>query len=237
MRAELFSLALAAGACLGASRAAAQGTAAPRPWYRAITVNAFAEASYTYNFNRPDSGLNTLRVFDYDDQELKLDLVEVVVQEPASKRGDFGFRLDATVGQSVPKVAAAYGLFRDLDTGKAHDYDIHQMFVSWVAPLGKGLKIDAGKFITAFGMEVIEGYDGYNDNQTRAEMFDDPDGARTGTAQTLAEATLTPEWKLGKHFVLRGDLRRDQSGADVFEIRAAPASSQTTVTAAVLFTY
>ncbi|MBZ0088760.1 MAG: porin, partial [Thermoanaerobaculia bacterium] len=363
MRAALISLTLAVAANLGVSGlAAAQDAVNQEPWYQAITVNGFLEASYSHNFDRPESEINTLRVFDYDNGEVKLDVAELVVQKPASRPGELGFRFDATAGQSVPAVAAAAGLFRDSDTGEAHDYDLQQVFVSWIAPVGEGLRIDAGKFVTPFGMEVIEGYDGYNDNQTRsllfgyaipfthtglrvsypftgkltvsamvvqgwdnwqdnngakslvvqlalapsprwalylnamggpeqrddtrdrrnlynvvatfkpdgrlafgldgvigdeggllasgararwsavagyarwalggdfalalrAEMFDDPDGVRTGTAQTLHEVTLTPEWKLGEHFVLRGDLRRDHSDADVFQDHATPASS------------
>jgi hypothetical protein len=345
---------------------------ASEAWYEAIQVNGFAEASYSLNRNHPDSGLNTLRVFDFDDRELKLDVAELVVQRPAANPGELGFRFDAAAGQSVPKVSAASGLFRDSDTGEAHDYDLQQVYASWVAPLGKGVHLDAGKFVTPFGYEVIEGYDGYNDNQSRSflfgfaipfthtglragysftdevsstlmivqgwddwqdnndaksiglqvaltpspdwsvfvtamggpeqkddthddryvygltstwragdeltlgldtvygteqgllaggdsaswsgavaylrcglsstfslalrtEVFDDGDGVRTGTEQTLKGLTLTPALELGEHWVLRGDLRRDWSDEDVFEDGSGLAQSQTTASAALLF--
>jgi hypothetical protein len=51
----------------------------------------------------------------------------------------------------------------------------------------------------------------------RAEYFADPDGARTGTAQKLKEVTLTPEFKVSAHLLIRGDLRVDWSDAAVFE--------------------
>ncbi len=375
MRAWTLGLALAASlAWLGPRAMAAQEPVAEKPWYESVTVNGFVEASYTWNLDHPDSDLDVLRVFDYDDSEIKLDVAELVVQRPAVKRGDLGFRIDATAGQSVPAVTAASGLFRDPDSGEAQDYDLHQVFVSWIAPLGEGLRIDAGKFVTPFGMEVIEGHDGYNDNQTRSllfgysipfthtglrftyplgakvtatamvvqgwdnwqdnngsksvivqvaatptprwtlylnamggpeqrdnsrdqrylynavgifkpsdrltfgldlvlgdeehlgadggrarwsgvagyakwafdsswslalrgEVFDDPDGARTGTSQKLHEVTLTPEWKVTPHLVLRADLRRDRSDEEVFQHRAEPASAQTTVTFAALLLY
>src|SRR5262245_55753505 len=345
-----------------------------QPWYKAIQVNGFAEVTYSFNFNRPDSGLNTLRVFDFDDRELKLDVAELVLQLPAACPGEIGFRVDAAVGQSVPKVSAASGLFRDVDTGEAHDHDLQQVYASWVAPLGDGLHFDAGKFVTPFGYEVIEGYDGYNDNQSRsflfgfaipfthtglragyaftdevsatllfvqgwddwqdnndgksvgaqlaltptpdwnvivtamggpeqkddahddryvygltstwkasddatlgldtvygteqgllasganaswsgaaayfrygfstdlalalrAEVFDDADGVRTGTAQTLKGLTLTPSCKLGERGVLRGDLRTDWPDEDVFEEGSGLAPSQTTASVALLFVF
>ena len=40
--------------------------------------------------------------------------------------------------------------------------------MSWNAPCGSGLRFDAGKFITHHGYEVIEGYDGWNDNATHS---------------------------------------------------------------------
>jgi hypothetical protein len=153
-------------------------TAHPQPgltpselWFRTITVNGFAEGSYSYNLNKPDSDKNTLRVFDFDDGKLKLDVLELVAQRPISNPGEFGFRVDAVYGQSIPRVSAASGLFRDVTTGEAEDYDLQQGYLSWIAPLGSGLRIDAGKFVTPFGYEVIEGYDGYNDNQTRSFLF------------------------------------------------------------------
>jgi hypothetical protein len=50
----------------------------------------------------------------------------------------------------------------------------------------------------------------------RAEYFNDPDGARTGTVQKLKELTVTPEVKVSSHLIFRGDLRVDWSDADVF---------------------
>jgi hypothetical protein len=45
----------------------------------------------------------------------------------------------------------------------------------------------------------------------RGEVFDDPDGFRTGTKQTLVEGTLTPEVRLGERARLRADFRVDHS--------------------------
>lgn len=137
----------------------------------ALKINGFISASYEYNSNDPDSGTNQLRVFDGDANEFKLDVAELVLQVPVADRGDIGFRVDFTFGQHIPKVAASYGLFRDEDTGEAKNYDIQQAYGSWNAPLGKGLRLDLGKFVTHAGAELIDGYDGYNDNYTRSILF------------------------------------------------------------------
>jgi hypothetical protein len=334
------------------------------PWYESITVNGFASSSYSYNFGTPDSRTNTLRVFDFDDASFKVDAFELVLQRAATKPRDAGFRADVVLGSSVPRISAAAGLFRD-DAGVAGDLDLQQAFATYVAPLGSGLKLDAGKFITPFGYEVIEGYDGWNDNATRSllfgyaipfthtgvraayafsakatltailsngwddardnnraksfavqlslaptstltaivggmtgaeqtdndhdlrslldasliwkpasrftlgangdwgqeaklaagddahwsgvagyarmgprgpfsltvrgESFADPDGVRTGTSQSLAEITLTPEAQITPSFLLRGDLRIDHSNRPVFERDGQPSDTQSTV--------
>jgi hypothetical protein len=152
--------------------AAAQTEAqAPAKWVDSIQFNAFVEASWSHNSNRPDSNDNTLRVFDLDDDDANVDVAELVVQRAIAEPGEFGFRVDAVTGTHVPKVSAASGLFRDSDTGEAHDLDLQQVLASWIAPVGNGLRIDAGKFVTPFGYEVIEGYDGWNDNLTRGFLF------------------------------------------------------------------
>ncbi len=151
---------------------APSGNAAPpKSWFQEITLNGFVSAGYSYNFNKPLSGQNTYRVFDVDDNTIKLDVAELVVQKAVSAPSEIGFRFDLTAGSSIPRVAAASGLFRDAETGKAQDFDLQQAFVSYIAPVGRGLRFDAGKFITHMGAEVIEGYDGYNDNYTRSILF------------------------------------------------------------------
>jgi hypothetical protein len=161
-----------AGLSMAAPIVATAQEAAPvaPPWIHDVTLHAFLSTSYSYNFNRPASRTNTLRVFDFDDNTFKLDVFELVAQKEASKPSDAGFRVDVAMGSSVPRVSASAGLFRD-DTGTASDIDLQQAYASFIAPLGSGLRIDLGKFVTSFGYEVIEGYDGWNDNATRSLLF------------------------------------------------------------------
>ncbi len=166
----------AAAAGAGAAALADSAGAAPSPalalpdWVGEVSFHGFLSASYSYNFNRPASGTNQLRVFDFDDNTFKVDVFELVAQKPVAKPRDSGIRVDLTLGSSIPRVTASSGLFRD-DTGESEDIDVHQAFVSWIAPAGSGLRLDFGKFITPFGYEVIDGYDGWNDNATRSLLF------------------------------------------------------------------
>jgi len=358
-------------ACLAAPRTCQAAEEAPQPptWPEGVTLNGFVSSSYSYNFNRPDSRTNQLRVFDFADNSFKLDVFELVLQRPVAKPRDGGFRVDVALGSSVPRVSSAEGLFRS--GGQGEDVDLQQAFASWIAPLGSGLRFDLGKFVTPHGYEVIEGYDGWNDHATRsllfgfaipfthtgarvtyafsprvtaalqlvngwdvaednnrsktvgaqfvltpvnslsitlnamtgperadsesdhralldgsavwkpseqwtlgangdlgseagaitpgemarwdglagyvraargglalslrAELFEDHDGARTGTAQRLTELTLTPEARLTPHLLVRADVRMDHSDRAVFEKGAGASDTQPTVLLNVLY--
>jgi hypothetical protein len=162
--------AAAAGAVVFAGVGRAEEPA-PKPWFEEVAIDGFLSTSYAYNFGRPDTRLNGYRVFDFDDNTFKVDVGEIVAQHPAAKPSEGGFRVDLALGGSIPRVSAAAGLFRDAATGEAEDIDLQQAFASYVVPLGSGLRLDAGKFVTPHGAEVIEGYDGWNDNATRSFLF------------------------------------------------------------------
>ena len=156
-----------------AAPAAGQDPAQPppaTPWYQDLSFNGLLSASYSVNVNRPASRTNQFRVFDFDDASLKVDVVELVFQKGAARSNEVGFRIDLAVGASIPRAIASIGMFRD-DNGKAGDIDVHQAFMTYVAPAGRGLRIDVGKFTTHFDYEVIEGYDGYNDNFSHSFLF------------------------------------------------------------------
>src|SRR5262245_7690565 len=82
-------------------------TSPPVPsWFQEIAVNAFVSTAYSYNFNQPQSGLNGFRGFDLDDNTIRLDVAEVVVQKAVAKPGEAGFRVDLTAGSTIPKTVA-----------------------------------------------------------------------------------------------------------------------------------
>ncbi len=140
-------------------------------WWRGITTDGLVSLSYTYNTNQPEPRLNQFRVFDFNDNDPQLDVAQLAIQHAVSEPNQFGFDFEVIAGSGVPEVTAAYGLFRDTKTGVAHHVDIPQCFLSYVLPVGKGLRVDAGKFVTHMGYEVIGGYNGYNDNFSRSFIF------------------------------------------------------------------
>ena len=149
-----------------AAAAAAAPAAPPAPkWYDELAVNGFLSTTYGYNVNRPDTGLNQFRTFDLYDNTFMVDVFTLTLQKAVSKPDEIGFRVDLSAGGTLPKVESSYGLLQ------GQDFDVKQAFVSYIAPIGSGLRFDAGKFLTHFGYEYIESWDTPNDNVTHSFSF------------------------------------------------------------------
>jgi hypothetical protein len=146
------------------SDSAAKAAEAVPNFFRDIQANAFASFGYINNLNQPQDQTNSLRYFDNRANTFSADLAELVVQKAVAKSGDAGFRIDLTAGTFS-------GLTQSAGLRIGDNADLQQAFVSYIAPLGTGLRIDAGKFVTHMGYELIEGYDGYNDNYSRSLLF------------------------------------------------------------------
>ncbi len=334
-----------------------------------LGMSIYLQGGYMYNFANPDSQENGLRVFDHKANSFTLDLAELVFSRDAPV-GGVGYKLKLSAGETA-KFIHASGL------GDSNDpFDLTEGYITYVAPLGKGLKFQFGKFVTMHGAEVIEarddmnysrgllfnfaipfthtglmvgypfsdkisanfyvvnGWDNFNDegssktlglsvnltpvdqfsavvnlmngrekdlrtgmesnrflsdtvftvkpvknltfvvntdygvqsgsapdgsdakwygvagfvkydfsdlfsSTVRAEYFKDPDGARTLTAQTAKEVTLTPEFRVAKNLIVRPEYRHDWSDKNVFDSHSGTfdKKSQDTLALGVMYTW
>ena len=157
-----------AGARADPDQPAAPAAAAPTPpapkWYDELAFNAYVSAGYLYNTNQPSTRVNQLRPLDSPSNSFIINVAELSVQKAVADPGSLGFRTDLTFGGLYPPVTVSKG---DIPG----NFDLRQAFASWVAPVGSGLRFDVGKFVTPLGYEVLDGYDGYNDNNSRSFLF------------------------------------------------------------------
>jgi hypothetical protein len=130
-----------------------------------IKGDVFVSFGYTYNVNRPTGRLNSFRLFDENANTFSVDVAELVLQKLVTKAGEAGFRVDLVAGSSIPQKTQSYGL------SIGQSADLQQAILSYIAPVGSGLRLDLGKFVTHMGTELIEGYDGFNDNYSRSFLF------------------------------------------------------------------
>ena len=132
-----------------------------------FVFKGFAATSYNLNFPRPLHSRNGVRGYALDDRKLKLDGLNLDFEYGLSGDDQIGFRLDTVLGGSYPRVDSAGGLFRNAYTGYTNtDFDIRQAFVRYT--VDPDLFIDAGKFATHVGYEIMPGVDGKNPHGTPA---------------------------------------------------------------------
>src|ERR1700690_495597 len=118
-------------------------------------LSIYLQGGYTYNFKNPDSQENDLRIFDHKANSFALDLAQIMFTKDAPL-GGIGYRLKLSVGETA-KWIHSRGL------GNADDeFDLTEAYITYLAPVGKGLKLQFGKFVTMHGAEVIEAKDDFN---------------------------------------------------------------------------
>jgi len=120
-----------------------------------IEITGFVDTYASYNANNPP-GDTQLRNFDTKHQQISFGLLEVALEQKPSAQKRLGFRADLDYGPTTDIVHAA-------EPGGSEIFKtFEQGYLSWLAPLGKGLQFDAGKFVTPAGAEVIEAKDNWN---------------------------------------------------------------------------
>ena len=124
-------------------------------FFKDIKVTGFVDSYYGYNWNRPPSGQHQLRNFDSQDDQFSLNLAELALEQTPSSERRVGFRIDADFGPATHTV-------HSLDEGGPVVEHLQQAYVSYLAPVGKGLQLELGKFVTPAGAEVIESTGNWN---------------------------------------------------------------------------
>ena len=112
--------------------------------------------SYNYNFNDPKSRNNVFRVFDDKANQFDINQAELWIEKPTSDASRIGFGLDFVIGRDAKKVhSLGLGISAGDDPTKSDVFDLTQAYVTYKAPIGNGLDLKAGKFVTLHGAEVI----------------------------------------------------------------------------------
>src|SRR5260370_26872988 len=125
-------------------------------FFRTVEISGFVDGYYGYNFNRPFNRRNQLRNFDFKNNEFALNLANLVVERKPSEDSRFGFRMDLAFCPATDWIHSS-------EPGGGDIYKhVHQAYGSYIAPVGKRLQIDVGKFVTWNGAEVIETKDNWN---------------------------------------------------------------------------
>jgi len=136
----------------------------------ALGMSIYLQGGYTYNANASgpagSAGTNDLRGFDQPANSFELDMAEIVFsKDPAA--GLIGYHVKFMAGETA-KLMNTAGV-GDAGPGATGATDLTEAYISYLAPVGKGLRFDIGKMVTFVGAEVIEAID--NPNYSRSLLF------------------------------------------------------------------
>jgi len=155
-------------------------------FFKSVEVSGFIDTYYSYNYSRPEDRRGStagfvrdaaeadwldVRSFDREDNSFTLDNVEISVFKPATEKDPIGFGFTTNYGEIAQRIT----FVRD-DSGTRVDgadgsqsFTISQGFVTYKAPIGKGLDFKFGKFATWIGSELWESVD--NPNYSRSLLY------------------------------------------------------------------
>ncbi|MEI8256877.1 MAG: outer membrane beta-barrel protein [Deltaproteobacteria bacterium] len=168
---------------------ATQGTSQPST-PATLTLAGYVESFYQWNFNNPSNGITNFRGFDNRHNTAAL---SNVVFDASGSLGPVTARLALQFG-TTPQTyylaeithpgTAATGS-SDLDAWKV----IQQANVGWRAPVGRGLLLEAGIFLSPIGPEGVAVHDQWN--WSRSNLFF---GMPAYHAGVRAAYSLTGRW-------------------------------------------
>lgn len=127
-----------------------------RTFFKGTEIGGLIDAHYDWFTTRPD-GDASFRNFDTRHNQFRVSMAQLWIAKAPSADSRAGFKVRLSVGPATTIV-------QSLEPGgsPAVLQNIEEGFVSYLAPLGKGLQFDVGKFVTQNGAEVIEAKDNWN---------------------------------------------------------------------------
>jgi len=129
-----------------------------------IQVHALVDAGYEHNFNQPINNVNNIRVFDENGFQLTQGNLHI------ERDGTVGFVTDLNFGQVANTISNATTYSKAHPVGNQW-FDPTQYYLTYTAPIGSGIALQAGRFVTLLGAETINTYNNLNFNESKGIIF------------------------------------------------------------------
>jgi hypothetical protein len=128
--------------------------------------------SYNYNIRDPKSKNNSLRLFDDRADQFDINQAEFYLEKPTTEASPIGFGVDVLLGRDAKKIhSTGLGIDSGDDPTKTEPFDLTQAYVTYKVPIGRGLDMKAGKFVTLHGAEVIRRTGNFNISRSMAFAY------------------------------------------------------------------
>ncbi len=131
-----------------------------------VHVHGLVDAGYEHNFNQPNGNVNVIRVFDEDGFQLTQGNIHI----DRTVDGGVGFVTDLNFGQVANALSGATHYSNVFGVG-GQWFDPTQYYLTYTAPIGSGIALQAGRFVTLLGAETINTYSNLNFNESKGIIF------------------------------------------------------------------
>lgn len=145
----------------------------PKTYWKEHKLFAYIENSYTFNLTEAGrDATNELRFYDFD-EGYTFNMAEFSIKKDPSEKYWWGYGLVVTAGLDSQK-NHSLGIFREKDDAfpfrNTAKFDLQEAFAMVRLPIGTGLTLKGGKFVTLLGYEYIESPN--NLNFSRGYLFE-----------------------------------------------------------------
>lgn len=152
----------AAGAAVAVPEPADEADAAP-PEQAPFVIGGWVEAYYAYNFNQPSNGITDLRGFDNRHDSFNLSIVALDAQwDWEGVHGRITLQWGTTPATYYLAETAAPALGSGVGPQDASLWQwVQQAYAGYRVPIGSGLDVEAGLFLSPVGVETLAVKDGF----------------------------------------------------------------------------
>lgn len=134
-----------------------------------IEIHGLVATNYTYNFNSPQSKQNRLHLFNVEDNTFALDLANLRIQR-AQKDG-IGFVADLDFGKTAELVGnRSRWSNASSSTESRNSFEARQFYLTYTIP-NTVVTLQAGRFVSYHGAEIIKAYNNQNYNISSSMLF------------------------------------------------------------------
>ena len=134
-----------------------------------ITTGGFLDTSYIWSSNHPTRpGFISGRYFDKDYNDIDFNYFHIFVEKPEKDWG-VGFRLSGDFGRGGELLREATLWGKRLH--KEPSAELRESYLTTTIPLGEGIGVKGGLFVTPMGTEILPNPGAYNDNISRSFLF------------------------------------------------------------------
>lgn len=134
-----------------------------------IGISGYFDTGWTFSTNHPrNPGSISLRYFDKDHNDLVFNGFNITIDKPEKDWG-VGFHIAGDFGRTGELLREATLWGRSLH--REPSAELREAFLTTTIPIGEGLGIKGGLFVTPLGTEIIPNPGAFNDNISRSFLF------------------------------------------------------------------